>query len=99
MEIMLAHLEGNSVECFHFGSQSEGTTTPGLQSDIDILFSYNILNIMKVWGDWKAGMMNLLMLYDDSIPPQQCLLQVIKDFTPAPETSLKDDKFVMSDSG
>ena len=34
-------LEGQNLECFHFGSQSEGTTTPGIQSHIDILSSYN----------------------------------------------------------
>ncbi|KAH3824639.1 hypothetical protein DPMN_126476 [Dreissena polymorpha] len=28
---------GMDSECFHFGSQSEGTTIPGLQSDIDLL--------------------------------------------------------------
>ncbi|KAH3783915.1 hypothetical protein DPMN_161865 [Dreissena polymorpha] len=46
---------GNNGECFHFGSQSEGTTTPGLQSDIDYICSDNNVNSMRVRGDWKAG--------------------------------------------
>ncbi|XP_052239734.1 uncharacterized protein LOC127850612 isoform X9 [Dreissena polymorpha] len=79
------------LECFHFGSQSEGTTTPGLQSDIDFLLSKHIVNIMTIWEDWRAGMINLLMLHDNTTPPQQYLLQVIQDYTPEPMTSLTDD--------
>ncbi|KAH3740257.1 uncharacterized protein LOC127850612 isoform X1 [Dreissena polymorpha] len=87
------------LECFHFGSQSEGTTTPGLQSDIDFLLSKHIVNIMTIWEDWRAGMINLLMLHDNTTPPQQYLLQVIQDYTPEPMTSLTDDRFVRKDSG
>ncbi|KAH3691000.1 hypothetical protein DPMN_191485 [Dreissena polymorpha] len=78
MEMIAAQQRGIHVECFHFGSQSEGTTIPGLQSDIDVLFSNIKANIMRVWGDWKAGMVNLLMLNDDMIP--QYLLQVIRKY-------------------
>ncbi|KAH3897265.1 hypothetical protein DPMN_021452 [Dreissena polymorpha] len=42
---------GSDLESFHFGSQSEGTTIPGLQSDIDWLSSYNEVNIIRVWVD------------------------------------------------
>ncbi|KAH3740456.1 hypothetical protein DPMN_047162 [Dreissena polymorpha] len=92
-------LRGNNRECFHFGSQSEGTTTPGLQSDIDLLVSSNIINIMTVWEDWKSGVLNLLMLHDSTTPPQQYLLQVIKVYTPEPVTSLTHDTYVRKDSG
>ncbi|KAH3710317.1 uncharacterized protein LOC127857155 [Dreissena polymorpha] len=85
-------------ECFHFGSQSEGTTTPGLQSDIDILFSNNGVNIMTVWEDWKAGLSNLLMIWGDFTPPQQYLLQVFNNNTPEPESCLYDARFVMKAS-
>ncbi|XP_052238619.1 uncharacterized protein LOC127849909 [Dreissena polymorpha] len=84
-------LTGYNFECFHFGSQSEGTTIPGLQSDIDILFSNNSVNIMRVWGDWEPGMENFMMLHDETTPPQQYLLQVISKETPKPETGLCDD--------
>ncbi|KAH3750085.1 uncharacterized protein LOC127848803 [Dreissena polymorpha] len=96
--IFLQHL-GKDEECFHFGSQSEGTTTPGLQSDIDLLSSYKEMNIMTVWEDWKAGMANLLMLRDDTTPPQQYLLQVFLEDTPEPVTNLTHDTFVRKDSG
>ncbi|KAH3896923.1 uncharacterized protein LOC127864490 [Dreissena polymorpha] len=99
IEKIAFQLQGNNIECFHFGSQSEGTTTPGLQSDIDFLLSYNKCNIMTVWEDWRTGMYNLLMLHDNTTPPQQYLLQVIQDYTPEPVTSLTDDCFVRKDSG
>ena len=69
MELMTKYAV-KDFECFHYGSQSEGTTTPGLKSDIDFLMSSNNTNIMSVWGDWEAGMKNLLMLNDDIIQPQ-----------------------------
>ncbi|XP_052239805.1 uncharacterized protein LOC127850667 isoform X2 [Dreissena polymorpha] len=99
IEKIACQLEGMNIECFHFGSQSEGTTTPGLQSDIDFLYSNHIINIMTIWEDWRTGMSNLLMLHDNTTPPQQYLLQVINDYTPEPETSLTDDRFVRKDSG
>ncbi|KAH3740311.1 hypothetical protein DPMN_047014 [Dreissena polymorpha] len=75
------HREANE-DYFHFGSQSEGTTTPGLNSDIDMLMSYKNVNIMTDWRDWEAEMVNLLMLRDDITIPQQYLLQVIHIYTP-----------------
>ncbi|KAH3740341.1 hypothetical protein DPMN_047046 [Dreissena polymorpha] len=107
IEKIVYQLQGQNLECFnfgshegfHFGSQTEGTTTPGLQSDIDFLHSSNIFNIMTVWEDWKAGLLNLLMLHDDTTPPQQYLLQVIEFYTPEPVTSLINDSLVRKDSG
>ncbi|KAH3716450.1 hypothetical protein DPMN_059173 [Dreissena polymorpha] len=99
METIAAQLRGFKTECFHFGSQSEGTTTPGLNSDIDLLKSYYHENIMTEWRDWKAGMANLLKLHDDHTPPQQYLLQVIRRDTPEPETRLCDERYVRKDSG
>ncbi|KAH3791497.1 hypothetical protein DPMN_144983 [Dreissena polymorpha] len=53
-EVIVSNLEMTNSECFHFGSQSERTTTPGFQSDIDFLYSPCNLNIMTTWRDWKA---------------------------------------------
>ncbi|KAH3775992.1 uncharacterized protein LOC127844946 [Dreissena polymorpha] len=99
MEKIAMKLQGRNVECFHFGSQSEGTTIPGLQSDIDLLISFNNENIITEWEDWKAGIKNYLMLRDDTTPPQQYLLQAFKDYIPEPETSLVNDTLVRKDSG
>jgi len=48
-------LEGLDLTNYHFGSQSEGTTTPGLQSDTDMLITFNESNIMYSMADWKQG--------------------------------------------
>ncbi|XP_052239977.1 uncharacterized protein LOC127850733 isoform X2 [Dreissena polymorpha] len=94
METITENLVGNILECFHFGSQSEGTTTPGLQSDIDLLFTNKNVNVMTQLRDWENGKQNLLMLYDDITPPQQYLLQIFKPDAPEPETRLWNSQFV-----
>ncbi|KAH3754196.1 uncharacterized protein LOC127848736 [Dreissena polymorpha] len=99
LRTIAVRLNGHSTEFYHFGSQSEGTTTPGLQSDIDLLQSDGYANVIRLWGDWKAGIINLLMLNDDITPPQQYLLQVIRNDTPEPMTSLWLDECVRKDSG
>ncbi|KAH3896926.1 uncharacterized protein LOC127864485 isoform X2 [Dreissena polymorpha] len=91
--------QNSNHEYFHFGSQSEGTTTPGLNSDIDLLMSYKERNIMTDWRDWEAGMVNFLMLRDDITPPQQYLLQHIHKYTPEAVTIICEDRFVRKDSG
>ncbi|KAH3840725.1 hypothetical protein DPMN_114181 [Dreissena polymorpha] len=99
MMTIAGQLVGTNWEHFHFGSQSKGTTTPGINSDIDLLQSAKRVNIMTDWRDWEAGMDNLLMLHDDITPPQQYLLKVISKYTPGPVTSIYDERCVRKDSG
>jgi len=80
------HQEGHDRTTFHFGSQSEGTTTPGLQSDTDQLSTQNNINIMFSWADWQQGRMNLLMVREEDTPPQHYLLQGIRSDFPQPVT-------------
>ncbi|KAH3840834.1 hypothetical protein DPMN_114290 [Dreissena polymorpha] len=123
---VISENQTESWEVFHFGSQSEGTTTPGLQSDIDELHCDNTVNVMikkagmenilKVdydahearWCDinavinlldWKAGMMNVLMLRDKNTPPQQYLVQIFRKDMPVPETFLCNPRFVRKATG
>jgi len=84
---------------FHFGSQSEGTTTPGLRSDTDTLISVNEINIMLHWSDWKRGMINLLMVKDESTPAQHYLLQRVRSDEPLPETRVMGSDDVMDPQG
>jgi len=91
--------EGHNFVAFHFGSQSEGTTTPGLRSDTDTLFSYNIINVMLHWSDWKRGMINLLMVKDESTPAQHYLLQRVRSDEPLPETRVKTPYDVIESQG
>jgi len=74
--------EGLDRTHFDFGSQTEGTTTPGLQSDTDLLWTHNDVNIMYSWADWKQEIDNLLMVRDEDTPPQHYLLQGIWGYIP-----------------
>jgi len=93
------HQEGQAITTFFFGSQSEGTTTPGLQSDTDMLYTHNIVNIMYSWADWKKGKFNLLMVRDADTPPQHYLLQWIRPDIPQPVTHANHPDFVTDSQG
>jgi len=99
MATIVDQAEGLNNVAFHFGSQSEGTTTPGLRSDTDTLISMNILNIMLHWSDWKRGMLNLLMVKDDSTPAQHYLLQRVRSDEPLPETRVAGPYDVIDSQG
>jgi len=99
METITEQTQGTNVVAFHFGSQSEGTTTPGLQSDTDTLMSVNDFNIMLHWYDWKRGMVNLLMVKDESTPAQHYLLQRVRSDEPLPETRVVDPTDVIDSQG
>jgi len=88
------HQAGHDMTTFHFGSQSEGTTTPGLQSDTDKLSTHNNVNIMYSWADWQQGKYNLLMVREVDTPPQHYLLQWIRSDVPQPVTHTDDLDFV-----
>ncbi|KAH3748730.1 hypothetical protein DPMN_183180 [Dreissena polymorpha] len=92
-------LMGEKCYCFYFGSQSEGTTTPGLNSDIDLLQSDKKIIIMKDWSDREARMNNLLMFREKITPPQQYMLQTIKRDTPEVVTRINDERWVRKDPG
>jgi len=93
MATIMNQAQGDNIVYYNFGSQSEGTTTPGLLSDIDTLVSNSNVNIMLSWSDWKRGMTNLLMVKDESTPVQHYLLQRVRSDEPLPETRavLPDD--------
>jgi len=93
------HQDGHDMTHFHFGSQSEGTTTPGLQSDTDTLFSNNNINIMYSWADWQQGKENYLMVRDEDTPPQHYLLQCIRSDIPHPVTHIDDPDYVTDSQG
>jgi len=93
------HQPGCDTTTFHFGSQSEGTTTPGLQSDLDQLLLYNHVNIMYSWADWQQGKFNLLMVREEDTPPQHYLLQWIRSDIPQPVTHTDDPDFVTDSQG
>ncbi|XP_053395464.1 uncharacterized protein LOC123523851 [Mercenaria mercenaria] len=73
-----------NVSSYFLGSQSEGTTTRGLKSDMDRLFCHNNINVIQDWADWEPGVRNYLMIQDETVSPGYCLLQRLRDDAPLP---------------
>ncbi|XP_045157494.2 uncharacterized protein LOC123523840 [Mercenaria mercenaria] len=73
-----------NCSAYFLGSQSEGTTTHGLDSDIDILICPNNLNVIQDWADWEPGVCNYLMIQDETVSSGYCLLQLLRDDAPLP---------------
>jgi len=79
---------GRPCVCYHFGSMTEGTTTPTMGSDIDTLRCDDSVNIMLGWPNWKHGKENLLMVKHVTCSPQHYRLQEIRPDLPLPLTFL-----------
>jgi hypothetical protein len=77
-------LRGENINVFNLGSQIEGTTTLGLQSDKDCLVSVNNYNVIQDWNEWEYGKHNFLMIQDEYVSPGYCLLQMLRDDAPLP---------------
>ncbi|XP_045201869.2 uncharacterized protein LOC123555274 [Mercenaria mercenaria] len=73
-----------NASCYHFGSRSEGTTTLGLQSDSDNIFSVYGFNVIQNFSEWEPGIRNLLMIQDETVSPGYCLLQCLRNDAPLP---------------
>ncbi|XP_053405224.1 uncharacterized protein LOC123523185 isoform X1 [Mercenaria mercenaria] len=84
---------------YYLGSQSEGTTTPGLDSDTDILVSINGIMIVQDWSEWQPGVLNLLMIQDDTVSPGYCLLQCLRDNAPLPYNDVPDEHYFRDRTG
>ncbi|XP_052815661.1 uncharacterized protein LOC128242528 [Mya arenaria] len=82
-------LQGRNKKYYHYGSQSEGTTTPGMQSDIDTLSCIADIPVILDWDEWQQGNSHLLAIYTDQLPPQHCWLQRLRHDLPLPETQVK----------
>jgi len=85
--------------CYHFGSMTEGTTTPAMGSDIDTLVCDDSVNIMLGWPDWKRGRENLLMVKHVTCSPQHYRLQEIRPDLPLPLSFPIDELCVMDADG
>ena len=79
-------LGGENDVIYHFGSMTEGTTTPEMGSDIDILYSIDKVNIMSGWPEWERGRENLLMVKHETCSSQHYRLLEARDDLPIPLT-------------
>jgi len=92
-------LLGDNSVIYHFGSMTEGTTTPAMGSDIDTLVCDDIMNIMSGWPDWKRGRHNLLIVKHATCSPQHYRLQEIRDDVPLPITFPIDEFSFIGEDG
>ena len=92
-------LYGLKTVCYHFGSMTEGTTTPGMGSDIDTLSCLDSVNIMSGWPEWERGRENLLMVKHETCSPQHYRLQEARDDLPLPLTQPYDEYCVTDVDG
>ena len=90
---------GRNIVSYHFGSMTEGTTTPGMGSDIDVLQCDDDVNIMSGWSEWERGRHNLLMVKHETCSPQHYRLQEASSDLPLPLTQPNDEYCVTDDDG
>lgn len=74
LETMHARLIGRDEIVYHFGSQSEGTTTPDMNSDLDTLTCHQGLPVVLSRDDGSKHRMSALVFRDSSTPPRHCRL-------------------------
>ncbi|XP_060561396.1 uncharacterized protein LOC132721160 [Ruditapes philippinarum] len=84
---------------YYLGSQSEGTTTIGLDSDIDILFCNHDVNLIQDWSEWEHGKLNCLMIQDENTTPGYCFLQLLRHDEPLPVTVIPDEHHITDRRG
>ncbi|XP_060590235.1 uncharacterized protein LOC132745352 [Ruditapes philippinarum] len=69
---------GKTIVEYNLGSRSEGTTTRGLGSDIDILGCNRYNNIIQDLTEWEPKRFNYLMIQDENTTPGYCFLQLLR---------------------
>ncbi|XP_060579311.1 uncharacterized protein LOC132736224 [Ruditapes philippinarum] len=85
MRNMSSYIGLNMMRQYIMGSQAEGTTTLGLNSDTDMIVCPNMyFHVIQDWSDWQPGVINLLMIQDHSISPGYCQLQLLRPEEPLP---------------
>ncbi|XP_045191405.2 uncharacterized protein LOC123548308 [Mercenaria mercenaria] len=96
-ESMTTILQDAHVSTYYLGSQSEGTTTLGLHSDTDILHCVNDFYVIQDWADWKPGVLNYLMIQDETVSSGYCLLQLLRDDAPLPHNDVLNPYYLFRD--
>ncbi|XP_045194475.2 uncharacterized protein LOC123550105 [Mercenaria mercenaria] len=83
-------LQDWNIFIYKLGSQSEGTTTLGLNSDSDSLYCNNDFSVIKDWSGWEPGVCSLLMIQDEMVSPGYCLLQCLRNDSPHPYNNVRN---------
>ncbi|KAH3827458.1 uncharacterized protein LOC127882424 [Dreissena polymorpha] len=85
-------VQDENLTWYHFGSQTEGTTTFGLDSDVDMLVSQNDNRIILDIHEWKQGFDNLLVHKQENTSPGYCKLLPMSSEEPILMTDVDDDE-------
>jgi tetratricopeptide (TPR) repeat protein len=88
-----------NVTEYFLGSQSEGTTTIGLGSDLDVLVCDNNYNIIQDLSEWEQDKVNYLMIQNENTTPGYCLLQMLRHDAPLPVTVVPNEHHMNDRSG
>ncbi|KAL3857807.1 hypothetical protein ACJMK2_012442 [Sinanodonta woodiana] len=75
-----------------FGSQAEGTTTPGLQSDVDTFFPLSTTAVHAV-ENWVLYTNSVLVVSDENTPPGFVKLQPIENDLQTTGIYCKSDRY------
>ncbi|KAL4227246.1 hypothetical protein ACF0H5_012691 [Mactra antiquata] len=92
-------LDNGKTTKYLFGSQSEGTTTEGINSDDDVLFCLPDFIVINDWSHWKQREVNLLMVQDQTTAPGYCLLQLLRSDVPLAAEYVPNDTYCIDDKG
>ncbi|XP_060594782.1 uncharacterized protein LOC132749114 [Ruditapes philippinarum] len=90
LHTITTQLSQGDANVYHLGSRVEGTTTLGLNSDIDFLFTLPGYKVIEDWNEWEPDRGNLLMIQDDTVSPGYCLLQILRNDAPLSEDNVYD---------
>jgi len=94
-------VQGSPKTSFIVGSQIEGSTTIGMESDLDTVMKDDRVQVVLKQGTWQSGKNQLLAFKDKTTPPQfykMCRLQPTPDGrqgykrVPAHDTDVVDEK-------
>jgi hypothetical protein len=90
---------GEKETIYYLGSQSEGTTTKGLRSDLDTVIVDYDYNVIQDWAEWEQSKINLLMIQDENVTPGYCFLQLLRSDEPLFETNIPDEHYIRDSNG
>ncbi|XP_045191696.2 uncharacterized protein LOC123548464 [Mercenaria mercenaria] len=77
MRSIFYQLSEINIKTYHFGSQTEGTTTPEMDSDLDTLDCQQNFNVITDNSYWKTGKENMSIIQNDLTPPGHCRLHEV----------------------
>ncbi|XP_060598007.1 uncharacterized protein LOC132751785 [Ruditapes philippinarum] len=91
METIAFRSARTNLTSYILGSQIEGTTTMGLESDIDRVNFDNNVNVIQDLSEWELGKKNYLMVQDENTTPGYCFLHLFRSDEPLPATEIPNN--------